>query len=245
MVYEMVLDRIQERRQALGLSERQLLSKAGVGEKALYHLRIGHAPKPATLQKIAAVLGLPTPFLLDAATKTDTKSGEPSAAAMDVVFVQGAVQAGVWHAALEWDASDWYGVTVPQSRKHPGRQRFGLEVRGTSMDRHYPDGTVVLVIKFDAIGRLPRPGDHVVVLQRSRNGAEWEATLKEYDRDAGGRHLLWPRSTDPDFQVPIIIAADELPVSDGSEPVPLQVTADDASGDLIISALVVGAYREL
>ena len=250
MAYELVIERITARRRALGLSERKMLSQANLGEKSIYHLRRGHAPKPSTLAKLEALLGLPPAFLLDAAGgKRPQSSKDHHGVAVETIFVKGAIQAGIWRSALEWEPGDWYAIHIPTSRKFPHSERFGLEVRGSSMDMHYPEGTVVMVVKFDSIARGPVPGEHVVVLRRERSSDEFEATLKEYQRDASGRHLLWPRSTDPEYQVPIVLAPDALPLSDGSEGLPHVAASSDlhlaGEADLLISALVVGVYREL
>lgn len=79
-----------------------------------------------------------------------------------------------------------------------GAQLFALRVRGASMDRHYPDGTMVIVCPAHEIG--VREGDHVVV--RRRRGLLVETTLKEVVKEDGGI-ALWPRSNDPQFQDPI------------------------------------------
>jgi hypothetical protein len=125
-------------------------------------------------------------------------------------------------------------------------ERFGLLVRGNSMNRLYPEGTIVLVIRFGDLGRDPAPGERVVVVRRDRKTGEFEATLKEYDRDAQGRHILWPRSADPEFQSPIVLSG-QIPLPLGEEALPAAVSAgnlhDAGDPDIMITALVVGSYR--
>lgn len=245
MSHEILLSRIAERLAALWLSERAACKLAGVGENSIRHIRVrGHAPKADTLAKLAIALRVPPSYFLDVATDV-TAAASNTAVSLGTVHVRGAVQAGVWSEATEWPSDEWYAVTVPLSVKYMDAEKFGLEVRGTSMDRLYPDGTVVIAVKFSDIGRNPRPGERVVVLRRNTAGVE--ATLKEYALDERGRHVLWPRSSDPEFQVPFVLTGD-LPMSAGDEMIPKIARAaalprDIAPDDIIISALVIGSYR--
>jgi SOS-response transcriptional repressor LexA len=66
------------------------------------------------------------------------------------------------------------------------------------MNRHYPDGTTVIVADAQETGI--HEGDHVVV--RRMKGSSAETTLKEVVLDAEGV-ALWPRSTDPAHQEPL------------------------------------------
>lgn len=246
MAYELLLSRIEERLRALKLSERKACLMAEVGVNSIRHIRSrGHAPKPDTLRKLATVLKVPSSYLLEAAAEAPA---DHAPIGMTTVFVRGAVQAGIWREAIEWDGDEWYSLTVPTDDRFPGIERFGLEVRGTSMDRLYPEGTIVMAVRFGDIARGPKAGERVVVLRRSQETGEYEATLKEYQVDERGRHILWPRSTDPEFQSPFILSSDELPVSQGYEPLPPIAFAGElahsaAEPDIMVSALVVGSYR--
>lgn len=248
MAYELLLTRISERLGALGLSERKACIMAEVGLNSIRHIRTrGHAPKPDTLIKLAAVLGVAPAYFLEAAGE-DVPPAKKSRVMLGTVFVRGAVQAGVWREAIEWVGDEWYSLTVPTDDRYPGAERFGLEVRGTSMDRLYPEGTVVIVVRFGDIARIPKTGERVVVLRRSAETGEYEATLKEYQVDEQGRHILWPRSTAPEFQTPFVLSADRLPVSQGHESMPSDVWADDfahaaGSPDVMIAGLVIGSFR--
>lgn len=247
VAYDLLLSRIDERLKALGLSERRACDLAGVGVNSIRHLRPPreHAPKPATLAKLATVLGVPPAYLLDAAAEVPVG---PGGVTMETVFVRGAVQGGEWRDAIEWPPSDWFTVQMPADPRLGSVTRFGLVVRGTSMDRLYPEGTIVLVVRFHDIGRPPRTGDRVVVLRRSTATGDFEATLKEYELDAQGRHVLWPRSSDPEFQAPFILPPGEPPVADGGAQLPPTVFGGSPAhmageADVLISALVVGSYR--
>lgn len=138
------------------------------------------------------------------------------------IVVRGAVQAGHWVEAAEWHADDQYSVPIPDDPRFPGIQRFGLLVRGPSMNRVYPEGTILVCVHRNEWKKVPTPGQRVIVQRRKRDGLV-EATVKELREDTG-KLWLWPNSTHPEHQAPI-------PLDDG----------DTDSVEII--AVVIGSYR--
>lgn len=247
MAYDELSKRIAKRLTEVKLSARKASMRAGLSPDYIRDLGRKHsAPKHPNIVAIAKVLELPEQYLLDAVEVGAQQPMLQPRFVMKTVYVKGAVQAGVFREALEWNPSDWFAITVPIEDDYAGVERFGLEVRGPSMNRLYPEGTFVVVVRFQDIARTPEPGERVVVLRRQRGGADFEATLKEYDRDARGRHLLWPRSDDPDYQQPFILTAEDLPIGSGAEQMPGLVRAgrlEDDGEEVIVSALVTGSWR--
>jgi SOS-response transcriptional repressor LexA len=255
MRYQVLLARIDERRIALGnLSERKACIMADVGLNSIRHLRPPreHAPKADVLRKLEVALKAPPGYFVEAAAPAEEEGQtQPT---LTRIFVKGDVQAGVWREAIEWPADDWWTIEAPTSPRFPGAPRFGLLVKGRSMDRIYPDGTIVIVVRFLDIATAPEPGQRVVVARKNVAG-EYEATLKEYDRDERGRHILWPRSTAPEFQTPFILppgqsipsfAEDQLPLADdGIANIDNAGALDHDAGvaETAIVALVIGSYR--
>lgn len=248
MSYELLLTRIKERLDVLGLSERKACMMADVGLNTIRHIRArGHAPKPENLAKLAKVLEVPAAYLLEAAAEAkipaaDHAGGQSdgrSHVGIETVYVKGYVQAGTWQEALEWPVSDWKPVYIPHDNRYPENHPFALEVRGSSMDKVYPDGSVIIAVTLDDLGRMPRSGERVVVLKRAGDGTGYmEATVKKYQIDNVGRHILWPESHDPTHQAPIIL--DELAQKIGQ----YGHDADHAGCcDLTIHAVVIGSYR--
>lgn len=122
------------------------------------------------------------------------------------VMIIGEVAAGVWHEAAA-DAFEPESYTVPVDPRFRKEDQFLLRVRGSSINRRAPSGSLVRCVRAYAIselysGREPRDGDWVIC-QRTRNGFA-ESTVKQC-RMTGGKLLLYPDSTDPAHQDPIEI----------------------------------------
>lgn len=115
------------------------------------------------------------------------------------VWVGGFVEAGNYREAVEWDESQRYSVDVPFPPRFAGKAK-ALEVRGPSMNRRYPPGSVVIWV--DCLDfRTPRSGDRVIVYAYTV-ADQIEATVKEL-RGEGDDRWLWPDSSDPNHQTPI------------------------------------------
>lgn len=114
-----------------------------------------------------------------------------------MVGIIGEVRAGAFAPIPDEEPSPWEYVPV-NLPEYARAHLFGLMVVGRSMDRHYPDGSAVVVCPAHEAGI--REGDHVVV--RVHKGSMAETTLKEVVVASDGVEL-WPRSTDHAYQTPI------------------------------------------
>jgi phage repressor protein C with HTH and peptisase S24 domain len=142
-----------------------------------------------------------------------------------LIRVVGEIQAGEPVEALEWPIGQQYEIPLPIAEAFHKFPVQALVVRGPSMDEVYPDGSMIVCIKFMDLGRNPRSGERVVAL-RSQPSGLYEASVKEFRIDRDGMARLWPRSSHPDFQQPITVE-DQL-----------------AAGEtLSITHLVIGSYR--
>ncbi|MXV43495.1 hypothetical protein GS501_00165 [Saccharibacter sp. 17.LH.SD] len=127
------------------------------------------------------------------------------------IEVIGTVQAGMFTEAFEWEASERYLVITPIDDGYPASlRRYGLEVRGESMNKVFPSGSMVSVIDFYELGRPPETGDFVTVHRRDPYGSGFEVTIKALQVRDDGSICLWPQSTDPSFQQPFVIPAPDL-----------------------------------
>lgn len=243
MKYDLLLSRINERLELLGLSVRRACAMAGVGENTVRNIRAGHAPKPANLHKLAQVLGVPDAYLLEPAAiaKQDSKippEERHQISAVETVYVKGKVQAGLWQEALEWPVNDWIPVYIPADPRFPDVGRFGLEVCGPSMNKIYPEGSIIIAVTLDDLGRWPKSGERVVIQRRAKHSSDMEATVKKYEQTDEGKHILWPESYDPLYQMPIILndMAEKMVCDNIHE-------ENTLCDDIKIVAVVVGSYR--
>lgn len=188
-----------------GLNAKQLSTAAGLHEAAVSELLRGKSrnPRLSTLQALADVLGCSVDDLV---TAPETRLISASQFVLEHITVTGAVQAGHWEMDEEWAGDRHYVISIPkvdQVEKYDRYQKFGLEVKGDSMDLRYAAGSVLICVSFVDLERWPVNGEHVVVRRRSAAGA-YEFTVKEVEiRDDDC--LLWPRSSNPDHQAPIRI----------------------------------------
>lgn len=127
---------------------------------------------------------------------------------MRPVEVIGHVQAGYWTEAFEWEEEDRYVVAVPADAALASFKLYGAEMRGASMDKWRPEGTIVVFTDQVEIGEEPRVDSRYVV-ERTNSAGEHECTVKKLWQDEDGVVWLLPESSDPRFQEPIQVTGDE------------------------------------
>lgn len=134
----------------------------------------------------------------------------------------GEVRAGYWAEVLDYapEPEDVIAVSLPEYAR---AQLFALRVVGPSMNKVYPDGTIVICCPAAEAG--VREGDIAVV--RRRRGGLVETTLKQVVLE-DGKIVLWPRSTDAAHQSPIKLE-----------------TARDADEGPEVIAVVVGSQSKV
>lgn len=169
--------------------------ESAVSKNSLYNFLNGHSDglDHITYAKLARTAGVPVHRL---------NGEQPEPPSPTSIWVVGKIEAGAFQDALEWDQSRWYPVDVPVPERFRKRAR-ALEVRGPSMNKEYPEGSVVVWVKTLDF-RPARHEDHVVVYAHAHDDGI-EATVKELRVDDDGRQWLWPLSWHPEHQVPVEI----------------------------------------
>jgi transcriptional regulator with XRE-family HTH domain len=192
-------ERIRAARESKGWSQAKLAAAVNQGQTTVSSWERGRTePTREDVARISEALGL---------SRTQLEHGEdlgnPFATVARRVPVVGVVQAGAWvESAVRLDEDEgqvefvWYDEPAYRRAK-----LFSLEVRGPSANRYYPEGSRVICAVPHEAG--VREGDFVVA-QRQR-GDLFETTLKQVQLGSDGGIELWPRSTHPDFQEPIIV----------------------------------------
>ena len=139
------------------------------------------------------------------------------------VRVVGEVKAGSWVEPHEYE--DMQPVEIPVISKPSlrGVRQYGLYIRGTSMNREFNEGDIIIVASIDDLDRPPKHNQRVVVERRRPDGLI-ETTCKIYKSDGLPHPELHPYSTDAKYQNPIAL-------DDGTDGIEVRVTG-----------IVVGKY---
>ncbi len=196
--------RIRAARKDAGLTQAELALRMGVTQSVVSdweNAKLASWSERETAEKLATALGKPRGYFAAPQAPLVSTTG---------IEVVGEVQAGVFRAALEIPPEDRLKLPVVTLGGAADVDYVALKVVGPSMNELYPDGSFVICIP--TFSTDVRDGDRVVVYQRQ--GDLVEATIKEVHVEPGGRVGLWPRSTDPRYQDPIYLDADD---QDGPE----------------------------
>lgn len=121
-----------------------------------------------------------------------------------MVRVKGYVQAGHWSETWELPDDDQYEVAVPNDAALAGVTLHAAETRGPSMNRRYPEGTVLVFADAIESGEEFIAGKRYIIERERADGLK-EATVKRLWQDEAGQFWLLPESDDPRFQEPIAV----------------------------------------
>jgi hypothetical protein len=168
---------------------RSILNKILTGERTL---------KAEEMFDISKATGYPIP---DGGAQGLVKEPEPG---LRRVVVAAHVQAGDWAETWEWDEQEQYSVYVPDVPALKQFRLYGAEARGLSMNKRYPEGTVLVFNDVQETMESPVPGKRYIV-ERRRSSGEREHTVKLLVSDAAGKLWLMPESDQPEFQSAISV----------------------------------------
>lgn len=178
-------------RQQLGISQHELADRMGVTWQTISNVERGVTGLSSKkLDAYAAALGVEPQDLIAA---------DDGARRVPVI---GHVQAGHFAESWEFHEADQFDVPVPNDARFRRFKLQGVEVRGPSMNRRYPEGTVLVFTDAVETGEDVTVGKRYII-ERERADGLREATVKLLWRDNEGRHWLLPESDDPRFQEPI------------------------------------------
>ena len=187
----MFSERLKALRKERKLSQAALSAQLGVTQQAVGKWETGRStPDPATVARLAALLGTTTDVLLGVSPAPQDFGGPVGAYMESPVPVVGSVRAGYGALAFEED----YG-TEPAPVKDP-ENYFYLVVKGDSMEPRIHDWDYALVRRQPTLNN----GDLGVMVFD-----EGEGTLKRYIR-RGNAVILQPFN--PDYPEKVIRGAD-------------------------------------
>lgn len=187
------MNRIKELRKRRGLTQAEVAASLPLGLVNYNKLENGKtALTLSRMQRLAEILDC-EPFELISDIRP-----------LRTVHVRAHVEAGSWVESYEWPEDDWYDVAVPDDPHLSGVKLYGAETRGASMNRRYPEGSVVVFTDAIETEEDIEIGKRYIV-ERERADGLREATVKTLFRDEVGKLWLLPDSTDPRHQAPIQI----------------------------------------
>lgn len=221
-----VLERIEQRLVAVGLSASAASRKASLSVDAIRNIRRkveageeGASVNASTLSALAPVLKTTVAYLAEGSGSAEADRGEavPGAHQLIPATVAGRVAAGMFFEVDEFDQSERETVWLPPDPRYPQARMVVFDVEGTSMNDLKPrpilPGDRVVSLSFEDLN-IPIRDGMVVVVQRTRDGGhtrEWSVKQVEFYKD---RIEFHPRSTDAKHK-PIVVPHGEDIADDG------------------------------
>ncbi len=185
--------KVKEMRERAGITQKQLAEALGITQQSVYYYESGDRDiKSSILVEMSKVLGCTVTELLGLGTAQIIRAKSCKSYPMPVF---GRIAAGTPREALT--QSDVMHET-PERLYLEHERAFWLTVSGNSMNRLFPDGSLVLIDPDSEV----RNGDVAVVFV---NGDD--ATLKRVYHE-GDSVRLHPESYDPEYRDRIIDASD-------------------------------------
>ncbi|WP_084798520.1 XRE family transcriptional regulator [Pleomorphomonas koreensis] len=168
----------------------------GINEKTYAAYERGERrPKPEAMWDIAQRLRVSYGWL--AFAKGPESFNAP--AGSTAVNVEGVVQAGAWTKTFIWPDSEQYEVFVPDHLVKSAYPTYAAEVRGESMNKAFPHGSIVILERcLDHISDLSENARYHVEI--SGPDGTVESTLKTVKRSSSGKLWLIPETDDPSFE---------------------------------------------
>lgn len=193
--------RIYTARRDANLTQDQLAEAVGKTRSAVTQWESGDVrPRHTTLAAIAKATGKPLSWLENGVD--DKRSG---------LMVVGEVAAGLWkEGSLEYVRK---AAPVAPHPDYPAESQRLYQVSGQSVNRVVSDGEYVHCVTVEDGAITPQSGDMVIVRRTEHGLTEYTAKRLLVE---GGRHILRPESTEPEWQKDIVI--------DGTEDTQIAIT---------------------
>ncbi|AII27771.1 hypothetical protein B9J07_12905 [Sinorhizobium sp. LM21] len=123
---------------------------------------------------------------------------------VDMVQVRGKVAANTWMDVDEMDFTYEDMEVVPSLSGYPAAWQFGLRVDGNCLNKVASHGDILVCLDVIKAVEEINENDLVIVERRKYYGQMVQRTAKRVRRTAKGFEL-WPESTDPAHQEPILL----------------------------------------
>jgi transcriptional regulator with XRE-family HTH domain len=197
-----IKDRLSEARRNAGLSQRDVSERTGLSIKVIgaheEGRNLGRGLIQKYAEKYARAYGVSALWLSHGiGTPIQTKRLEGIR-----VCVRGALQAGLWSSDFDWSPEDQYEIWVNRTPELERETLYAAEVRGPSMNRAYPDHTIV-ILKRRVEGLDDLISGKRYHVERIRSDGLVENTIKTLIRRKDGTLWLQPESDDPEYSASV------------------------------------------
>lgn len=191
--------RVRERMKAKDVKAAPLATSAGLGDSYVRDILRGKTGSPSVdkLRRLASALET-SPAYLTGETDNPELTGRKPLPSRGVPY-RGEVAAGVWIEVGEGSDSpdDWLPFNpLPQ---YPDGAVYCLTVRGDSLDKIAPAGSVLACVDLYASGLEVQAGDLVIVERAKAQDGLLEMTAKRVRAIRGGFEL-YPESNNPKWK---------------------------------------------
>lgn len=241
-----IADRINYLIETTGITHIELAKRLGVSRGAVSNWARGKAISGENIARVAEVFGVTMDWLKLGKGKmpefeslsvnpletlrvnTYSPEGNKSFIRQRATPILGTVAAGVW---LEIETMAPYDqpkelLPIVYQSEYPDEAVFGLYVKGTSLNRIAPEGSILICLDLANVGGGYTDGDLVVVERRMRQGGLREVTAKRV-RHRNGTTVLMPESDDPQWQRAVTLDPE---------------TGGDDTTEVSVIARVLGVY---
>lgn len=121
------------------------------------------------------------------------------------IFILGEAHCNVWTDNVWYGQFERFAIELPSHPKHAGIQLFAVYLRDDSMNQFYNNGSILLCKALELDANAPTSGARILVEERDAVGIQ-RLYVRELVVMPDGSRWLWPRSTDPDYQVPTAVS---------------------------------------
>lgn len=200
--YPCGMKNLKDIRADLKLSQAEMAKKLGTSQPQYQRLEKGKRPMSKKWAlKIESEFGISAAQIL-------FKEDDDTPKLARTIKVIGYVQAGEWEETWELPYEDQYDVAIPADPGLAGYPLYAAETRGPSMNKRYPEGTIVVFTNAIETHEDLIPGKRYIVERERADGLK-EATVKLLWVDDKGKPWLLPESDDPRYQEPISMESAE------------------------------------
>ncbi len=187
------MDGIRAFRKEKSLTIRQLADLSGYSAAEISRWETGKRPiRASDLERLAQALDIEPSTILQYG-KDVGKSRH--------IMVQGAACANIWLDEVFWPKESRYAVQIPAiSDVDKQAQVFAIEVSDQHVNQRYPEGTVLILLKYDTEKPHPLIKGKRYLIQRIDDQGKFELTVMRLDVNGDDQAWLVSETLDPSLQ---------------------------------------------